>query len=269
MATNFFQRWSSRKLTAKEEHKEPAVPDVDVSDIDESTITASTETPQVVSIHDSSDEIESKYVEPELGESTETVEADETDSSESLIDVTEDKVLTIEDAADVTFDSGAASFLKQGVDKAVKKAALQKLFHSDEFNYISDMDDHTEDFSNIPTLDPSVAKQLRGWVNNVSESIKKVTDALDDGKENAGGDLTDANLITDVSTALEDEAENLNSNGDDETLSQELPQELSQIEIAEEQETTEELTDGESIPTSLSQIDREEDLLVGVETYKN
>jgi hypothetical protein len=259
VATNFFQRWSSRKLTAKEEHKEPAnnnaaVPDVDVSDIDESTITASTETPQVVSIHDSSDEIESKDVELELSDPTEVVE---------------EKILTIEDAADVTFDSGAASFLKQGVDKAVKKAALQKLFHSDEFNYISDMDDHTEDFSNIPTLEPSVAKQLRGWVNNVSESIKKVTDALDDGKENAGGDLTDANLITDASTALEDETENLNSNGDDETLSQELSQEPSQVEIAEEEETTEELADVESIPTSLSLIDKEEDLLVGVETYKN
>jgi hypothetical protein len=259
VATNFFQRWSSRKLTAKEEHKEPAnndavVPDVDVSDIDESTITASTETPQVVSIHDSSDEIESKDVEPERSVPTETVE---------------EKILTIEDAADVTFDSGVASFLKQGVDKSVKKAALQKLFHSDEFNYISDMDDHTEDFSNIPTLDPSVAKQLRGWVNDVSESIKKVADALDGGKENAGGDLTDANLITDVSTALEDEAENLNSTGDDDTLSRELSQEPSQVEIAEEQETTEELGAGESIPTSLSQLDKEEDLLVAIETYKN
>ncbi|CAG20270.1 DUF3306 domain-containing protein [Photobacterium profundum] len=241
MATNFFQRWSSRKLTAKEEHEEPTSNDA-------------------------------AYVESELGESAETVEADVTDSSESLIDATEDKILTIEDAADVTFDSGVASFLKQGVDKAVKKAALQKLFHSDEFNYISDMDDHTEDFSNIPTLDPNVAKQLRGWVNNVSESIKKVTDALDDGKENAGGDLTDANLITDASTALEDEAENLTTADEatiDETLSQELPQELSQIEIAEETDTTEELAEGESIPTSLSQLDKEDDLLVATETHNN
>ncbi|MEH6530438.1 MAG: DUF3306 domain-containing protein [Photobacterium frigidiphilum] len=267
MATNFFQRWSSRKLTAKEEHEEPTSNDAAVS-----IITVSTEAPQAASIDDSSDDIESKNVEPELGESAETVEADVTDSSESLIDATEDKILTIEDAADVTFDSGVASFLKQGVDKAVKKAALQKLFHSDEFNYISDMDDHTEDFSNIPTLDPNVAKQLRGWVNNVSESIKKVTDALDDGKENAGGDLTDANLITDASTALEDEAENLTTADEatiDETLSQELPQELSQIEIAEETDTTEELAVGESIPTSLSQLDKEDDLLVATETHNN
>lgn len=268
MATNFFQRWSSRKLTAKEEHEEPTSNDASVSVIAVSTITTSTEAREAASIDDSSDSLESKYVEPELGESAETVEADATDSSESLIDVTEDKTLTIEDAADVTFDSGVASFLKQGVDKIVKKAALQKLFHSDEFNYISDMDDHTEDFSNIPTLDPNVAKQLRGWVNNVSESIKKVTDALDDGKESAGGDLTDANLITDASTASEGDAANLTTT-DEALLSQELPQELSLVEIAEEQKTTEELTEGESIPTSLSQIDREEDLLVGVETYKN
>ncbi len=267
MATNFFQRWSSRKLTAKEEHEEPTSNDAAVS-----TIPASTEAQQAASIDDSSDDLESKYAEPELGEFAETVEDDVTASAESLIDVTEDKILTIEDAADVTFDSGVASFLKQGVDKAVKKAALQKLFHSDEFNYISDMDDHTEDFSNIPTLDPNVAKQLRGWVNNVSESIKKVTDALDDGKESAGGDLTDANLITDASTASEGEAENLTmadeaTTGD--TLSQGLPQELSQVEIAEEKEITEELADGESIPTSLSQTDKEEDLLVGVEANKN
>lgn len=262
MATNFFQRWSSRKLTAKEEHKEPtsndpAASDGDVSDTAVSTVTASIEAPQAASIDDSLDDMGSKHVEFERSESTETVENEVADSTEPLHDVTEEKVLTIEDAADVTFDSGVASFLKQGVDKSIKKAALQKLFHSDEFNYISDMDDHTEDFSNIPTLDPNVAKQLRGWVNDVSESIKKVTDALEDGKESAGGDLTDINLITDVST--ETEAENLTT----------TDEELSQVEIAEEKETTEELAKGESIPTSLSQTDREEDLLVGVETNKN
>ncbi|PKH04674.1 DUF3306 domain-containing protein [Moritella sp. Urea-trap-13] len=148
MASNFFQRWSDRSLATKD-HAETdleASKDV-VAELDIDTTNDSA--PYETSVVDSNSDL--------------------SNSSTDLIDEHVEEVLTIDDADKVTFDSGVASFLQHGVDKSVKKAALAKLFHADEFNYISDMDDHTEDFSNIPKLDESIAKQLRGWVKTVLE----------------------------------------------------------------------------------------------------
>jgi len=92
--------------------------------------------------------------------------------------VSEETRLTLKDVASVTFEGGVTSFMKSGVEKSVKKAALRKLFHSDEFNYVSDMDDHTEDFSNVPTLDSSVTKQLRNWVNQASEKLEEASEEI-------------------------------------------------------------------------------------------
>ena len=94
--------------------------------------------------------------------------------------ICEQVTLTDADVDKVTFDTGVASFLQQGVDKKLKQAALAKLFHSDEFNYISDMDDHTEDFSNIPKLDEGIAKQLRGWVKAALTEPEETDEAIAD-----------------------------------------------------------------------------------------
>lgn len=143
MATDFFQRWSSRTLTAKNTTQ------ADLSATNETVVN-----------------------------NTVSVDADDIDSRDDHSDY----ALTIDDADGVTFDSGVASFLQLGVDKKVKKAALAKLFHSDEFNYISDMDDHTEDFSNIPKLDENVAKQLRGWVKAVLEEPEQETEFVQESE---------------------------------------------------------------------------------------
>ena len=155
MASNFFQRWSSRALTAKEKAS-AALPDSN-----ETAVENELDTPVI-------DTLIENRVENAVDTDVELNQVSSPDvTGHEVDDSRDDEVLTIADADGVTFDSGVASFLQHGVDKSVKKAALAKLFHSDEFNYISDMDDHTEDFSNIPKLDDSVAKQLRGWVNKV------------------------------------------------------------------------------------------------------
>lgn len=166
VASNFFQRWSDRSLASKD-HAETdleaskdtivrtensAAEDLDLAlkrDAEVGADTNNGSVPHEVSAADSNSDL--------------------SNSPTDLIDEHIEEELTIDDADKVTFDSGVASFLKHGVDKSVKKAALAKLFHADEFNYISDMDDHTEDFSNIPKLDESIAKQLRGWVKAVLE----------------------------------------------------------------------------------------------------
>ncbi|WEM40847.1 DUF3306 domain-containing protein [Photobacterium sp. DA100] len=159
MATNFFQRWSQRKIKAKDEGEV---------------------------------ELEQELVEQKLPSSVldspsdnEVVEREKDDngSEYSAIDTAEEQAdaslpeLTLADAAKVTFDSGVSTFMKAGVEKSVKKAALRKLFHSDEFNYISDMDDHTEDFSNVPVLDTKVTQQLRQWVNHAAEKVEEAINA--------------------------------------------------------------------------------------------
>ena len=177
MATNFFQRWSSRSLTAKD--KTDATLSATNEAVDE--LTGSEQV--VEQVHEvnaelnqavTPDEVTNDVVDDAVDSAVDSV----VDKQNGIADKSSDEVLTITDADSVTFDSGVASFLKQGVDKSVKKAALAKLFHSDEFNYISDMDDHTEDFSNIPKLDDSIAKQLRGWVKTVLEEPEQETELM-------------------------------------------------------------------------------------------
>ena len=167
MATNFFQRWSSRSLTAKDKAS------TTLSETNEA-VEELTESKQFSEpVYDANAEINQAVT-------LDKVTNDAVDKQSDISDKSSDDVLTIADADCVTYDSGVVSFLKQGVDKSVKKAALAKLFHSDEFNYISDMDDHTEDFSNIPKLDDSIAKQLRGWVNAVLEEPEQEMELVQD-----------------------------------------------------------------------------------------
>ena len=170
MATNFFQRWSSRKLTPV--------------DNTESTNTESTNTETMTETEAVDESLTLNVLDTAVEDVTNTRDSEQTSivsSATSPDAIAEESVieLTINDADNVTYDSGVASFMQQQVTKSVKKAALRKLFHSEEFNYISDMDDSTEDFSNMQGLAPEIASQMRGWINTVTETA---TEALkDDG----------------------------------------------------------------------------------------
>lgn len=171
MATNFFQRWSSRKLTP--------VDNTESTNTETMTETEAVDEPLTLNILDTVVEDVTNTRDSEqasiVSSATSVSPATSPDAiaEESVIE------LTINDADNVTYDSGVASFMQQQVTKSVKKAALRKLFHSEEFNYISDMDDSTEDFSNMQGLAPEIASQMRGWINTVTETA---TEALkDDG----------------------------------------------------------------------------------------
>ena len=155
MATNFFERWSSRKLSS-----------VDNTD---NTERATTET-----MTEADESLTLNSLDTTVEEATKTSDNEQTSIvssvSPNVIDDEPVIELTIDDADNVTYESGVASFMQQQVTKSVKKAALRKLFHSEEFNYISDMDDSTEDFSNMEGLAPEIASQMRGWINTVTET---------------------------------------------------------------------------------------------------
>ena len=170
MATNFFQRWSSRKLTP--------VDNTESTNTETMTETEAVDEPLTLNVLDTAVE---DVTNTRDSEQTSIVSSATSVSPTSPDAIAEESVieLTINDADNVTYDSGVASFMQQQVTKSVKKAALRKLFHSEEFNYISDMDDSTEDFSNMQGLAPEIASQMRGWINTVTETA---TEALkDDG----------------------------------------------------------------------------------------
>jgi hypothetical protein len=163
VATNFFERWSSRKLSPVDntDNTERATTETMTEAVDESLILNSLDT-TVEEATKTSDNEQTSIVSSVTSVSPAT--------SPNVIDDEPVIELTIDDADNVTYESGVASFMQQQVTKSVKKAALRKLFHSEEFNYISDMDDSTEDFSNMEGLAPEIASQMRGWINTVTET---------------------------------------------------------------------------------------------------
>ncbi|MGR5115689.1 DUF3306 domain-containing protein [Photobacterium damselae] len=168
MTSNFFQRWSSRKLTAREE-----TPQVEEKKEDSVEIIDDTVAQSLSNTHIDEANASSESTSPCEQSDTSALDNSVSDNHSSEIDneVEETEDLTLSDVDKVTFESGAASFLKQGVDKAVKKAALRKLFHSSEYNYISDMDDCTEDFSQLETLSDKVKGELRSWAKEQIDDL--------------------------------------------------------------------------------------------------
>lgn len=200
MATNFFQRWSSRKLKARESTER---------ETELGTEQATAQTEEGCTASTGGQTANPEHADSENLDRTAAATASEDTASDSALDagsvsendsehrskavseealseggeVVADPLPTLADVSRVSYESGVTSFMQQGVDKSVKKAALRKLFHSEEFNYISDMDDHTEDFSNVPVLDKGVTQQLRNWFGDkvetaINEAGKEATDAM-------------------------------------------------------------------------------------------
>ncbi|WP_299018631.1 DUF3306 domain-containing protein [uncultured Photobacterium sp.] len=198
MATDFFQRWSSRKLAAREEQTEAVAlanqqaelssPEAQQSEIKEKNTISSA---QVEADNESADS-RHNHIPPV----THDAESEK-----------ENTAPTLDDVADVTFDSGVASFMKSGVEKSVKKAALRKLFHSDEFNYVSDMDDCTEDFSNLKALDSSVTKQLRNWMSEVVDEFEDASEKSEAGESAEQVELESMDIQFDPNQLIEKETE--------------------------------------------------------------
>jgi len=71
------------------------------------------------------------------------------------------------------------------VDKVTFESALRKLFHSSEYNYISDMDDCTEDFSQLETLSDKVKGELRSWAKEQIDDLLTPEQASDNSQSQA------------------------------------------------------------------------------------
>lgn len=131
MATSFFSRWSKRKL--EEATTEPT--DAKAVDSVESTEELSTEAQALAT----------------------EASVTETESQQASSEATDPEEMSV------------AQLLVSEASESVKKAALRKMFLSEEFNVRDGLDDYDDDYSNLKSLSEGVAETLRDWVKEKTE----------------------------------------------------------------------------------------------------
>ena len=150
MATSFFSRWSQRKLDGEKATDVEAEESVNViSDVQPSEFT---------SVNDLDPSVHSEQTTADV-------------SSETL----DDSVENVE-----VESPSVAQLLVSEASESVKKAALRKLFLSEEFNVRDGLDDYDDDYSNLKSLTEGVADTLRDWVKDTVEDSEPVTTKAQD-----------------------------------------------------------------------------------------
>jgi hypothetical protein len=67
---------------------------------------------------------------------------------------------TLDDVTRLTQDSDFSSFMAQGVDENVKRAAMKKLFSDPHFNVMDGLDVYIEDYNTFEPLTPEILASL-------------------------------------------------------------------------------------------------------------
>ncbi|WP_045489304.1 DUF3306 domain-containing protein [Vibrio harveyi] len=139
MATSFFSRWSKRKL--------------------EETTTEPTDAKVVESVE--STEPETAQAHEELSTEAQALATEasaiESESQQASSEATDPEEMSV------------AQLLVSEASESVKKAALRKMFLSEEFNVRDGLDDYDDDYSNLKSLSEGVAETLRDWVKEKTE----------------------------------------------------------------------------------------------------
>ncbi|WP_373947618.1 DUF3306 domain-containing protein [Vibrio pomeroyi] len=151
MATNFFSRWSQRKLDDSADQASQAEQTLETEQTLEEVQVTSSEAPTSEA---SSDALSSADV-----ETSESLE----NAPDTVIEATQDG------STEATEDLSVAQLLVSEASESVKKAALRKLFLSEEFNVRDGLDDYDDDYSNLKSLSEDVAETLRDWVKDKTE----------------------------------------------------------------------------------------------------
>jgi hypothetical protein len=115
------------------------------------------------------------------------------------------------------------------VDKAVKKAALRKLFMQPEFNVVDGLNDYDHDYSAVKPLATEVAETLRGWVKDIDEKLETGEEfqeptalASSDTEHSTKGVESDASESA-ASASVESSRTEHQTKSDDETTSEIKP----------------------------------------------
>ncbi|WP_411061995.1 DUF3306 domain-containing protein [Vibrio chagasii] len=180
MATNFFSRWSQRKLDeSTDKAREAEQP------LEETSVTSPESASQTPTSAEELAPNDPAPIEPTnaLGESGDTKES----------------------ASEATEELSMAQLLVSEASESVKKAALRKLFLSEKFNVRDGLDDYDDDYSNLKSLSEGVAESLRDWVKEKAEEEtsseqEQVTENKEEvsvsNAEDAESDLVESDEIT-------------------------------------------------------------------------
>lgn len=171
MVTSFISRWSKRKLDEKAH---------ELIKTDNQPVTED----QPIRLSDE-----------EVTEQSPSIKAEETS--------TDNDIQTV-DNGEAPEEMSIANLLTSEVEQSVKKAALRKLFLSEEFNVRDGLDDYDDDYSNLKSLSQSVAETLRDWVKEQPEEEQETeptaltseteSDEDSEGREQPEAHEQDSNL---------------------------------------------------------------------------
>ncbi|MGL0961585.1 DUF3306 domain-containing protein [Vibrio vulnificus] len=151
MATNFFSRWSERKRAAIEEQE--SLPTQEMPE----QSSRGTHCIAPDGMNAEAEQSEPKHAESTRLESSSTA----ADGEKELENKSENTPIS--------------ALLASNADEAAKKAALRKLFHSEEFNVVDRLNDYDHNYkSSIGALAPNVAQTLREWMKPVEEALTEV-----------------------------------------------------------------------------------------------
>ncbi|PTP30493.1 DUF3306 domain-containing protein [Vibrio splendidus] len=154
MATNFFSRWSQRKLDESTDERLEVEQTLEATELTSSD--SSSDSSSEVSPADLSSEMEAA--------APQSLESDALETNEEV------HAAEVQDPApEATEDLSVAQLLVSEASESVKKAALRKLFLSEEFNVRDGLDDYDDDYSNLKSLSEGVAETLRDWVKDKTE----------------------------------------------------------------------------------------------------
>ena len=167
MVTSFFSRWSQRKLDEIENK------DVEVSNFIEAS-------------------------EPEINQVQTVQTQEESGTPADLISAEVADVLPAETTSEITDleDMPVAKLLLSEASESIKKAALRKMFLSEEFNVRDGLDDYDDDYSNLKSLSEDVAETLRDWVKEkTEEELAEENPQEPESIHQSDSEATDAELV--------------------------------------------------------------------------
>jgi hypothetical protein len=86
---------------------------------------------------------------------------------------------TMDDVARLTSDSDFSAFVARGVDAAVRRTALKKLFADPHFNAMDGLDVYIDDY----TKPSPVTEAMLASLQHAKQMFSRAVDALDDGQD--------------------------------------------------------------------------------------
>jgi hypothetical protein len=85
-------------------------------------------------------------------------------------------VVELPDLEQLDQDSDYSAFLTPGVDAALRKRALRKLFHSPKFNVFDGLDTYRDDFTSFPPLGDVVTADMRHHLERLAKELVSRTE---------------------------------------------------------------------------------------------